>query len=188
MDQYNRKTWSWSSGMKAVSTRRAMIWGWCYSSRQISQQHLLLRGPKRHRSESFHSTLTFSWISCSASGCHLLSQLVKYLNRGRGLLKVQGWFLTPSFTERNMAEAGANGAASILMRAINEIWRWGDGAWTNMGKQRAFYELLPLQSKLKQPHVPYSKSKHCLEAGNFHICSQHFCPPNHLSFHQPLKL
>lgn len=92
-----------SGGMKAVLTCRAMIWGWCCSSGQISQQPLLLRSPKNGTDVNLSiPPWPFRWISCSASGCHLIPQLVKYLNRGRRLLKVQGWFLTPVFSERKI--------------------------------------------------------------------------------------
>lgn len=146
---------AWSSGMKAVLTRRAMIWGWCYSSRQISQQPLLLRSPKNGTDVNLSiPPWPFTEYRASASGCHLISRLVKYLNRGRGLLKVQSWFLAPVFSERTVADAGANRAASILMWAINETWRWGNWAWTNMDKH--FGKVLWLTApalKNKHPHL-----------------------------------
>lgn len=146
---------AWSSGMKAVLTRRAMIWGWCYSSRQISQQPLLLRSPKNGTDVNLSiPPWPFTEYRASASGCHLISRLVKYLNRGRGLLKVQSWFLAPVFSERTVADAGANRAASILMWAINETWRWGNWAWTNMDKHfgKVLWFTAPAL-KNKHPHL-----------------------------------
>lgn len=110
---------------------------------------------------------------------------MKYLNRGRRLLNVQRRSLGPS-SERNMTEAGADCASSILMWAINETWWWGDegSEWTNKEHFSKVFTFMIYNQNSNNLTCSAPTANIDLEEGPFGICSHLICFSNHSSWQE----